>query len=471
MSKTKLSAVIATALLVAGCATTSPRHAIPEVDYPAIEVISERLANQAELPNTGAHWWQAMGDPALDQLVERALAANHDLRAAALRVDAQLERLRVSRDQYRPQGGVAAQASSSRQQPLGGGDAQRTEQLSAGLSADWQLDLFGRISARVRQAQASTNNAQAAKAQVLADVVSGVASAYSGLAGAEEQLAVLDQQLKLLDESVDVLQFRVDEGLATSLELSRAKALQYEFRAQKPALVQQQNRYRETLAVLTGSRIQGIVTGQTAGLLASANSMSWAIDKPVVALVKAPAVLLATSNVANAFALTDEAQASLYPQVSITGVLGVLNGGGLSLGDAQGQRLVQPTLRWSLLNFAALKANLRAAKLEEQVVLEAYEKQWLTVLNRADTAISQWQSQQQRLALLVNRQRFAQEAHTQAKSRYEEGIIPYLDYLDAQRDLLSSESELVVARTQLLARYTELRRAFAGDWANTLYDA
>lgn len=67
-----------------------------------------------------------------------------------------------------------------------------------------------------------------------------------------------------------------------------------------------------------------------------------------------------------------------------------------------------------------------------------------------------------------SRQGFAVAAFDQARARYEEGVLPYMDYLDAQRDLLDSEATLVEAQSAWLVSYVELQRAFPGHWVPLL---
>lgn len=299
-------------------------------------------------------------------------------------------------------------------------------------------------------------------------MVSGVVDTYIRLMGTEEQLTLLNKQLQLLNQSVSVLQLRVDEGLSTPLELSRTQALLFEYRARKPDLDVLRTQYQEALATLTGQTLTELQAGVQIPQLYPEQALQLQIREPERALRQAPEVRLAEARVADAVALSDEAQASLYPDISVSGVLGWLSASSLNLTDAREQIAIQPRLNWSLFNLSALRANLEARSLEEQAVVAEYEQTWLNLLNRADGAILDWQAYQVRLAELEQRQAYARDAYEQARSRYEEGIIPYLDYLDAQRDLLNSEADLVTARTRKLEAYTRLQRVFSGTWVSGL---
>ncbi|OIN11939.1 efflux transporter outer membrane subunit [Oceanisphaera psychrotolerans] len=456
------------ALLLSGCALTADHAALPTANADQVRQLSKAVAGTpAEHP--GATWWTAFEDARLNRLIEQALAHNHDLAAAALRLDAQLARLDISRDQLRPQGGLAGSLNLSREQTAGSGtQVTRQENMALGLSADWQLDLFGRLRARIRQAEAELDDRHAAQAEVRAEVVSGVVTTYARLAGTEEQLALLDQQLVSLEESLTVLRLRVEEGLETPLELNRAQALQHEYRARRPELDQARAGYVAALATLAGLNAEQLRSHTAGSRLPAPSALTPALENPGLALTEAPELRRARARVARTMALSDEARAALYPEVSLTGVLGWLSGSSLDLGDAREQLAIRPQLRWSLLNLSALRSGLKAAQLEEQAVLAEYEKTLLQVLNRADQAVQGWDARGRRLTELNTRQQFAGQAFEQARARYEEGTLPYMDFLDAQRDLLESEASLVQARSEWLEGYAELQRAFPGNWANLL---
>ncbi|WP_169716366.1 efflux transporter outer membrane subunit [Oceanimonas doudoroffii] len=464
----RIPTLTAIAVLLAGCAVTTEHEAPSAPNQQVMQQITEQVSLNGEQAEAAAQWWHAYGDAQLNRLVEQALANNHDLEAAALRLEAGMERLRVSRDQLRPQGGVAGNVSLTRQQDPQSLNVVRQESATLGLAADWQLDLFGRIRARVRQAQANLEHRQAFEAQTMADVVSGVVATYTRLMGAEEQLALLDKQLTLLDEGVDVLTLRVEEGLSTPLELSRAQALRYEYRARRPELEVLRTQYQDAMAILTGITLPEVREQVSAAGLPALASLQLQIHEPEQALRQSPEIRLAEARVAEAVALSDEAKAALFPSISVSGVLGWMSSTSLGLGGADENLGIRPQLNWSLLNLSALKDGLDAQKLEERAVLAEFEQTWLRVLNRADRSVQDWQAQQQQMLALTRRQEYARSAYEQAESRYEEGMIPYLDFLDAQRDLLTSEAGVIDANSRLLEAFSELQRAFPGHWINLL---
>lgn len=147
--------VMAAAIWLAGCAITAQHAPLPAPDARALQQVTGSVAAQATETRNGDRWWQDFSDPQLAALVNQALANNHDLSATALRLEAELARLQVSRDQRRPQGGVSGSLEMSRQQGSSGLEVSRQERAAAGLAASgsW-ICLAGsvRVSVRLRPA-------------------------------------------------------------------------------------------------------------------------------------------------------------------------------------------------------------------------------------------------------------------------------------------------------------------------------
>lgn len=467
IDRTLVTLVIGSALL-SGCAVQATHRQLPEADEALVAQVIEPLQLPIKDPKSEPRWWRSFADPRLDQLVQQALAHNRDLQAAALRLEAELARLSQARDQRRPQGGIGASADVTRQQWSGEGPLATRKQSAAGVSADWQLDLFGRISAAIHHAEATLEQRHYAHQAVMVELVTAVVDSYAQLGGTERELSVLSRQITSIEASVTTLKYRVDEGLATPLELYRAEALRHQYLAQRPQLQEQLAIYRGTLATLVGVAVPQLDLAGGAFVLPTTDALIPALNNPAPALLRTPVLLEAQARVQQAAALSDQAQASLYPEVSVSGVAGWLSAGTLDLGDGDHQFGVSPRLSWSLFNLSALRAGLDAAQKEERALLMEYEQTLLQVLNRADRALSAWTARSQGMSQLRQRHQFAVQAFDQAKIRYEEGAIPYVEFLDAQRDLLESEAALVQMETAWTRAFVGLNSAFSGGWLAVL---
>ncbi|WP_415911369.1 TolC family protein [Neptuniibacter sp. QD37_11] len=469
--KSPVLSVISMVVLLQGCMQTITQPEITQIAEEVRYAVTSQLPTMTDSIEHNARWWQAFASQELDQLVATALENNRDLRATRLRVEAAAARLRLQEDQQRPQGGLYTDLNEQQAQLIRNGEKVTSRQGRIGIEASWNLDLFGRIEASIRAVEANLQRQAYANDQVIAEIITAVVETYTRLAGAQAQLVVLEQQLASINQTVATLDTRVKEGFATPLELYRAKVLRYEFEAKRPLIAEQAAQYRSSLATLVGEMVPDLAIADSAFVLPDSQSLALVFANPQQSILDNPELLQSRTNVLQAAALSDQAKAALYPDISISGLVGWLSAGTLQLDQGEANLSITPRLQWSLLNLSALRANLQASQLEEQAVLAEYEKQLLLVLNNADQSIKTWNARNQRMAYLNERHFFAQKAENQAKVRYEEGAIPYVDYLDAQRELLAAEDAQIIAKIEWSSSYADLYRAFAGSWLYQLDQA
>jgi multidrug efflux system outer membrane protein len=137
-----------------------------------------------------AAWWRAFDDPALTTLIQRALAANHDIGIAAVRLEEAKAMLGESRQGFLPRGGTALGRENRRRGEVEtpAGQPRRTETYRGAVDASWEIDLFGRARRSVEAAQAQAGS----RAALLRGVQAGVAAFKAfGAAGDTLRLRLL----------------------------------------------------------------------------------------------------------------------------------------------------------------------------------------------------------------------------------------------------------------------------------------
>ena len=143
-----------------------------------------KLAVPADQRGRG-EWWQIFGDPELNQLEHRSLAANQDLAAAAARVDQANALARVTRSEQWPQAAVDGSVTRERQSTAVANAFPQAvfTDYNLPLVASWELDLFGRVRRLTEGARADAAAAQALFASVQLTLTADVAETYFELAG------------------------------------------------------------------------------------------------------------------------------------------------------------------------------------------------------------------------------------------------------------------------------------------------
>ena len=208
--------VLSVAALLGACAV-GPDYRAPETA--ATPFVAAQTAGVDEQPFEAA-WWEQFQDPVLDELVERALADDLDLKIALARVtEARAVFGAARRDRWRGVSAEAARSESRGQQPGFTTDRVTVESYDAGLATLWELDLFGRVRRGVQAAGAEADAAVASlrDAQVL--VAAEVARNYVELRGAQKRLRVARQNLGYQQETLELTQVRLELGILLELEL------------------------------------------------------------------------------------------------------------------------------------------------------------------------------------------------------------------------------------------------------------
>ena len=221
-----LIALIALATLAAalsGCAV-GPNYAKPAT--PVAPQFVEGAAGPYSAEDAQAKFWTQFGDPTLDQLIDEALVANHDLRIAlAHLVEARADR-RHSQFDLAPtvtaSGGYTKQRFPAVSSPTG--ETFNQQFYDAGFDAFWELDFFGRIRRNIESQSAQLEGAEAGLRDAQVSVTAEVARTYFELRGEQARFAVAWRNVENQRATLQLTQARLEAGRSTELDTARAQA-------------------------------------------------------------------------------------------------------------------------------------------------------------------------------------------------------------------------------------------------------
>jgi len=159
------------------------------------------------------------------------------------------------------------------------------------------------------------------------------------------------------------------------------------------------------------------------------------------------------------------ARAEYFPQISLTGFLGVQSRAlsNILTGQARDQSIA-PAVTLPVFNAGRIRSGVRLAEAQQREALVNYQKTIQTSLREvSDALIGHRKTSEQRAQqeLLVGALR---ETERLASIRYAGGLDSYLQVLDALRNLFQGELALARLRQQELAAIVELYRALGGGW-------
>jgi multidrug efflux system outer membrane protein len=460
LNKFKMPAFLGSVLAIAvlsGCASKIDTAAEQQQ---VNEFVAQAISAEQYVGDDEQNWWYKLGSAQLNQLVSNALANNYDLQTSQLVLKSALARIGEQQAQYLPQGGVEVGAKRS-----GLGDT-NSRQSSANVALDWQLDLFGRITALVDAANSQAMS-QAEQVRLLQiEIVSSVVKGFASYQGNLQKQQIIEMQIEALEQSIQVLQAQVDEGVANELDLNRTMAQLRQQQALIPAIEYAKFRDLSTLAVLSAQPTQSLSIKDERAILSKAFQVSLA--KPNQAIALRPDISRALYDFSQANSLSVAASKALLPDISLSGFAGVLSLGSNGFSDTQQQWQVAPQVQWSLLSYPALLAQRDAQQFLSQAAYTDYQQVVLKAINESELSLQYLVNQAQQSRFAEQRYQFANNAFLQAQAMYEEGQIPYLELLDARQDVLIAQENAVDSTISSLLAKVNAYQSFNGRWSYAL---
>lgn len=454
-------ALASSALLLAGCATTSPPPAPQLASLPAAWSGTIRTADTAAARASLLAWWRQFDDPLLTELVTTALDANTGVVSAR----AALRQARALQDVAAAGLGPSVTGSADVQRSRASNNT--ANRFGVGLDAGWELDFFG-ASRSARDAAAASAQASAANlGDVQVSLAAEVALAYLTLRSSQARLAIAEANLAAQDETLQITRWRQQAGLADGLAAEQAQAAAAQTRAALPPLRTAIAQAGHALAVLTGQPPATLDARLAAATPVPQPAAALALAGPADTLRQRPDVRAAEWRIAAEWAKLAQADAALKPSFRLSGSLGLsaLTLGGLTSGGAVAASLLGG-VTLPVFDGGALRGQRQA----QQAVLDQAQQAWrasvLAALQEVEDALVALRNDRDRAQRLQTAAIAATNAATLAGQRWRSGLVDFQTVLDTQRSQLSAQDSLASASADLAADHVRLYKALGGGWAD-----
>ena len=456
--------------------------------------------------NPDPRWWNGFNDPMLTELIETAIRNNLDVQQAVLRViesrqgivtarAAGLPMLNGTGSYMREQlglQGILESAGVYRQFNALSNSTQGSSQLGSlglssgsgssnsgllnsltqpidlfqyGLSASWELDLFGRVRRSVEQARAQAEAQAEAANDALTSLESEVAQAYVQLRGAQALQASQEENIRSAQSSLSLTERRQREGLSTAIDVEQARTQVLNNQRQLPEYDKQRLQAINRLNVLIGA-VPGTLDDrltQPAPVPALPSVVGAGI--PSTLARRRPDIRQAEAQLHAATAGVGVAVASFYPDVSLTGSLG-LRATDVSYLTRWVSHYYSagPSISLPILQGGQLTANLTLNRAQAIEAALRYRGTVLNALREVEDALVSYRYdriERERQAQVV---RSATDTLYLSRNRYSHGLGDFLQVLDAQRTLETARQQLVQEHMTLANDVVALYRALGGGW-------
>lgn len=461
--RTRLALALTAVLALAACATAIDTSR-PQLNMPATwaEAAPAGLELQRE-------WWRGFGSSELSALIELSLADSPDVIIAAERVTQAEITARSAGASLFPLLTVSAGTDSGQVKPGATGGWSRSESTGVALSVNYEVDVWGRVAATTRSANASLNASRYDLETVRLTLTTGVANAYFQILALRMQLQVAQNNLAISEKLFAIVEARYRYGAASALDVSRQRSTVLAQRATILPLQVQERQTVSALAILLGRQPQALqVAAQTLDTLAipevSPGLPSTLITRrPDVASVEAQ-LLAGSANVA-------AARAALLPTISLTGAAGNSSAALLSLGSPAYSIGIAASIVQTLFDGNRLRLQVETNESTRRQLAESYRRTVYTALKEVDDALGNaTRNREQELAQIEIRKE-ALRALDLSELRYREGVDDLNSLLDAQRTLFTADDQLTQLKLLRLTGTTDVFKALGGGWDKSQVEA
>ncbi|MBI0330495.1 efflux transporter outer membrane subunit [Burkholderia plantarii] len=472
-----LAAALATALAalsLAACSTL-PDTAPPAVAIPARYAGAPAGGATAATPGwqraapadaaSRGPWWQVFGDADLNRLEARVEVSNPTLRRALADLDAARAAVDFQRAGLLPT--LTASGSPSRarisQHKAGSSLAGKTTpDYTAGITASWEPDLFGKLRDAVANARANAAASEADLGAVRLAIGAQLASDYFALRSLDTQQQLLDDTVSAYGHALRLLEQQLADGAIDASAVAQSRAQYEAARTQATDVGAQRARLQHAIATLVG---ESASTFSIAPRLQALAVPPIPVGLPSQLLERRPDIAAAERRVAAANAQIGAARAAFFPDLLLSASAGLESA-------AFGPWLTASSLFWSLgpqlvgtlFDGGQRRATLHGATAQYDGAVADYRQTVLGAFQQVEDDLTSLDA----LASEAASARRAAEASdlslTLTTNRFQAGAVSYLDVVTAQTIALSNRRRVDQIDAQRIEAAVGLAVAVGGGW-------
>jgi len=460
MKSSRISAMLVLAFAMSSCSLV-PEYFRPAAPVP--ETYPGQSNNENVTEASPLTWQSYFADTDLQKLIQVGLEHNRDLKTAVLRMDEAKATYGIQKADRLPtvQGTLGYDRTRT---VFSANQAFESELYRLGVGiTDYELDVFGRVKslsqAALEQYLAVAENRQAVQATLIAEI----ATQYVNLLAVHAQLKIIQQTLADRQQTLQRTQRRFDAGLDQVLDVKAAQIQVEQVQAQQAQWQRQLATTQNALYLLLGESSQ-----RTPLVIKPLEDLKLADVTPGLPsslLTRRADIRAAEHQLKAANANIGAARAAFYPRLQLTTNVGLVNSDFSKLFSDTGSNYwaFSPQLVIPIFNYGRNKANLNLAETRQRIEVANYEKTIQTAFKDVMDVLSTRTVISEETAAR-NRLRELESSRLQLVQRkLDQGLVTYLELLDAQRSVLDAQSQLVQIQQQALQNQVGLYKALGGS--------
>ena len=453
--KSTLLYITAATLTFSSC-QIGKHYTRPELNLP------EQLdsTQQDTLTIAEMQWWEIYTDTTLQNLIDKTLEHNKDIKMAAARVKELAALKRIDFANLFPQlnGSVYTQKEASN---YGGDKYSNDPETGAKATVSWEVDLWGNLRWAKDKSMADFLGSIEAQRALKMSLIAEVAQAYFELVALDNELAIVKQTLNAREEGVRLAKIRFEGGLTSETSYQQAQVEYARTATLVPDLERKISIKENDIAFLAGEYPKQIERSIMPDEVKLPESLP--IGLPSTLLERRPDVRQAEQRLIAANAAVGIAYTNMFPKLSLTAQYGLESG---EMSDLLKSPIhyLSANLLGPIFAMGKNRAIVKAKKAAYEQECYNYEKSVLTAFKDARNAIVDFNKIKEIYESRLQLERSSKTNMELAQLQYINGVIGYLDVLDAQRSYFDAQIGLSNAIRDKQISMVRLYKALGGGW-------
>jgi len=481
MPSARFALVVSAALLaslIAGCTPwgeykdngckVGPNYCKPSAAVAAqwIDAADKRL--NSEEPDL-SHWWTALGDPKLDELIQTAYRQNLTLREAGFRILQSRAELAIQMGNLFPQtqqafgnyqrGAISTLAANQQLLPN-----RFFSNWDLGFNLSWELDFWGRFRRAIDAAADSLDASVFDYDDVLVTLLGDVASTYVEIRTIQQEIEYVHENIHIQNESLEIARARFEGQIASELDLEQATSQLAQTEALIPQFEKRLRQANDRMCVLLGIPAEDLMK-KLGGAAIPTTSPDIVVGIPADLLTRRPDVRRAERIAAAQCEQIGIAEAELYPAIAITGTVGFDAARFSNLfKDRSFQGSIGPGFQWNVLNYGRLVNNVRLQSAKFCELVTAYRQTVLRANAEAEDGIVEFLQSQIQTQAMQRSVGAASKAVDLAVVQYKNGLVDFNRVALLEQNLVQQQDLLAQAQGDIALGLVHTYRALGGGW-------
>ena len=455
-------------VFTSGCVHVGPNYHPPQDTVAAQWKNKTNDQVKTKLPdNTG--WWTLLDDAILNDLQTQALANNQDLRSAVAAVDKARALARISDSDRFVQAELNPSVTRSRTTKNASSSSSSFAVNSSTktkyhlpLDFSYEVDLWGKVRSAIEAGHAEAQASEEAFHTVQLTLTADIAQDYYLLRELDAEVDTLIKTIELRQKAVDVVRDRVEGGVSSELDLSRATTELAQAKADIIDVRRRRGEVENRLALLCGVSASDF---KIASASLNVKIPEIPVGLPSELLKRRPDIAEAERVLAAASAKIGIAQAEFFPSMSLTGSAGFESVDADTLFDWESRvGSIGPSVSLPIFQGGKNKARLKAARADFAMAMAKYNQQVLKAFQETEDALNNVRLRHEQMKAQEELVKATSVSSKLSLTRYRQGLVSFLEVVDAERSRLQSELEASQIKTEEIIATVHLIKALGGVW-------